>query len=172
MKKIATFFSLCVAASSLSATPVEYVISTSFEGAPAVLKISYDTDDLNQVPLTNDGVFSIENKKLPTSEVSLTDASTGKLLSQYRNVFIDWYRQPLVFGETDITDIRINKAFSDKSVTIEMTIETPHANPIYPWKVSNSYGHVTHMVGDFYNGPAGAFEREPTVLNPVTTSKP
>lgn len=143
---ILTIFTTC-----LSASPVEHVMSTNFDGAPAIVTITYDTDDVKRVTLNDDGGFSLENQKLPSSEIRLTDASTGKTLSQYRNVFMDWYRNPLVMGSTDITDIRFTKTFENKSVRIELTIETAHNAPIFPWVASNAYGYIGNMTGDFFN---------------------
>jgi hypothetical protein len=37
---------------------------------------------------------------------------------------------------------------------------------------SKKLARELEATGDLSSGPAGAFEREPTVLNPVTTSKP
>lgn len=39
-------------------------------------------------------------------------------------------------------------------------------------EIENYHKFLTEKISPFIYGPAGAFEREPTVLNPVTTSKP
>ena len=64
---------------------------------------------------------------------------------------MDWYRNPLVMGSTDITDILLTKTFENKSVRIELTIETAHNAPIFPWVATNAYGYIGNMTGDFFN---------------------
>lgn len=136
---------------SVNASQVEHVFAVNHEGIPALVSISWDTENIPTQDIDDSGEFFMEKRVISDSEVRLSNAQTGELITQYRNVFLQWQRSNHYIDNIYLTDIVISKSFQNKSVRINLTVETPRSQTMLPWRAATKYGVVGLFTGDFYN---------------------
>lgn len=157
-------FSLtCLCSINLVAAEVEYSFMTHMNSGPAVVKLSYDPVNLSSVALTSDGEFMIDDVALPSSELTLTDAASGAVLTKYKNVRVSWQRKR--FAGTDgeevfLNDVHLSKTYANKSARLHLTHETPTYQQSLPWNEAPTFGALYFINADFSNALNGYYGYE------------
>ena len=153
----------CLSSLNLTAAEVEYSFMTHMNSGPAVVKLSYDPVNLSSVALTSDGEFMIDDVALPNSELTLTDAASGAVLTKYKNVHVSWQRKLFSDAggkEVFLNDVHVSKTYSNKSATLHLTHETPTNQQSLPWNEEPTFGALYFINADFSNALNGYYGYE------------
>lgn len=153
----------CLCSLNLSAGEVEYSFMTHMNSGPAVVKLSYDPVNLSSAVLTSDGEFLIDDVALPNSELTLTDAASGAVLTKYKNVRVSWQRKLFSDAggkEVFLNDVHVSKAYTNKSAMLHLTHETPTNQQSLPWNEAPTFGSLYFINADFSNALNGYYGYE------------
>lgn len=153
----------CLCSLNLAAAEVEYSFMTHMNNGPAVVKLTYDPSILSSAALTSDGEFVIDDVALPNSELTLTDAASGAVLTKYKNVRVSWQRTLFSDAggkEVFLNDVHVNKTYANKSATLHLTHETPTNQQSFPWNELPTFGALYYINADFSNALNGYYGYE------------
>ncbi|MFZ8201808.1 hypothetical protein [Alteromonas portus] len=153
----------CLCSINLVAAEVEYSFMTHMNSGPAVVKLSYDPVNLSSIALTSDGEFMIDDVALPSSELTLTDAASGAVLTKYKKVRVSWQRKLFSDAggkEVFLNDVHVSKTYASKSATLHLTHETPMNQQSLPWNEASTFGSLYFIDADFSNALNGYYGYE------------
>ena len=153
----------CLSSLNLTAAEVEYSFMTHMNNGPAVVKLSYDPVNVSSAALTSNGEFTIDDVALPNSELWLTDAASGAVLSKYKNVRLSWQRKLFTDAggkEVFLNDVHVSKTYANKSATLHLTHETPTNQQSLPWNEVPTFGALYFINADFSNALNGYYGYE------------